>query len=180
MLDLRHAVNVLVNSRVAAVEISVHACSAACSACYSWESSLALLRAFESLAVSSNALFGSSWPPPPGRQSSFIQPDSCFQLTVAPFARTRIAYNAVMTASETRSHWNGVLQLLQDMGVMGMAADSTTFNMLSSSCGDIGSRTGVMFHDSMMLFHQPSRTRSRTRCSRIVFLPLPSSKLWTL
>ena len=62
MLDLRHAVNVFVNSRAAAVETSVHACSAACSACYSWESALALLQAFENQAVSSNVLFGSFWP----------------------------------------------------------------------------------------------------------------------
>lgn len=69
---------------------------------------------------------------------------ACFvESVVSVFFRNlsfqRIAYNAVMAAGEdsTKFHWNVAVSLFNDFGSRALIADSTSYNILSSSCGDL-------------------------------------------
>ncbi len=63
---------------------------------------------------------------------------SCFSFFSETFPPPRIAYNAVMAAGEDSTfHWNVVVSLFNDFGSRALIADSATYNMLSSSCGDL-------------------------------------------
>ena len=75
---------------------------------------------------------------------TFCQSLACFvESVVSAFFRNlsfqRIAYNAVMAAGEdsTKFHWNVAVSLFNDFGSRALIADSTSYNILSSSCGDL-------------------------------------------
>ena len=63
----------------------------------------------------------------------------CFSFFPKPDSFQRIAYNAVLAAGEdsTKFHWNVAVSLFNDFGSRALIADSTSYNILSSSCGDL-------------------------------------------
>lgn len=138
------------------VEPSVHACSAACSACQQWLDAISLLGGFQKTAVTANVTLGSI-------DGSFLRRivafragqigsldwrfvnlrrvlwNQLFQFFFRNLSFQRIAYNAVMAAGEdsTKFHWNVAVSLFNDFGSRALIADSTSYNILSSSCGDL-------------------------------------------